>query len=352
MLDRHLVGTLLAGALVAIAGCTGGPGPSAVPTRLVLLTHDAFKVSDGVLERFETAHGVDVQLLQGGDAGAMVNQAILTKAAPLADVLYGIDNTFLSRATNAGIFDPYLSPSLPSVPDALRVDLPMGVTPIDYGDVCLNYDKQAFAGDLRAPTSLAHLMDPAYSGMLVVENPATSSPGLAFMLATRDVFANTEITWLDFWRGLRDNDVLVVDDWDTAYYSSFSGGAGAGDRPIVVSYATSPAAEVVFADPPVSEAPTGVVTDGCFRQIEYAGVLHGTKAPELAGQFVEFMLSPEFQQDIPLNMYVFPARSGLDLPAVFLENAARVTTPTLMDPALDAAAIEGLITEWTDVVLH
>jgi thiamine transport system substrate-binding protein len=340
-------------ALLSTGACAGvGPSPTP-PNQLVVLTHDAFAISDTVLAQFESAHGVDVQILKGGDAGAMVNQAILTKDAPLADVLYGIDNTFLSRATEAGIFDPYTSASLGTVPDLLKTGLPAGVTPIDYGDVCLNYDKEAFTDDVPAPTELLDLMDQAYSGMVVVENPATSSPGLAFMLATKGMFGvDGDLTWLDFWRGLRDNDVLVVDDWDTAYYSSFSGGSGEGDRPIVVSYATSPAAEVFFADPPISEAPTGVVTDGCFRQVEYAGVLHGTRAPDLARQFVDFMLSPEFQQDIPLNMFVFPARSGLDLPAVFVDNAAQVADPTLLDPALDAAAIQGLITEWTDVVLH
>ena len=336
-----------------LAACLPGGSPSAAPTQLVLLTHDAFAVSDGVLQTFEAEHAVDVQILKGGDAGSMVNQAILTRDAPLADVMYGIDNTFLSRAVAAGIFDPYASESLGTVPDLLKVGVSGEVTPIDYGDVCLNYDKSAFNADLPAPTELLDLIDPAYRGMVVVENPATSSPGLAFMLATEGRFGDDgEVTWLEFWRGLRDNDVLVVDDWDTAYYSSFSGGAGEGDRPIVVSYATSPVAEVVFADPPVSEAPTGVVTDGCFRQIEYAGVLHGTKRPEVARAFVDFMLSPEFQTDIPLNMFVFPARPDVDLPQVFVDNAAQVSSPVLMDPLQDAEVSQGLIREWTDVVLH
>ncbi len=339
--------------LLLIGACNLVAGPSTAPTQLVLLTHDAFVVSDAVLEGFEAAHAVDVQILKVGDAGSMVNQAILTKDAPLADVLYGIDNTFFSRALAAGIFDPYTSINLGTVPDLLTMGLSGEVTPVDYGDVCLNYDKQAFTTDVPAPTELLDLLDPAYRGMVVVENPATSSPGLAFMLATHARFGDdTEVTWLEFWRGLRDNDVLVVDDWDTAYYTSFSGGAGEGDRPIVVSYATSPVAEVVFADPVSSEAPTGVVTDGCFRQIEYAGVLHGTKRPELARAFVDFMLSPEFQADIPLNMFVFPARLGVDLPQVFVENAAQVSTPTVMDPRQDAEISQGLIREWTDVVLH
>lgn len=355
MADSRLrcVCSVLAALIVVVGACVPAGGPSAAPTELVVLTHDAFAVSDGVLERFETAHGVDVQVLKGGDAGSVVNQAILTKEAPLADVLYGVDNTFLSRALDAGIFDPFTSVSLGAVPDPLKLGLSGEVTPIDYGDVCLNFDRTAFSADLPAPTELLDLLEPAYRGMLVVQNPATSSPGLAFMLATHGSLGEDgEVPWLEFWRRLRDNDVLVVDDWDTAYYSSFSGGASEGDRPIVVSYATSPVAEVLFADPPVTEPPTGVVTDGCFRQVEYAGVLLGSKRSELARAFVDFMLSPEFQADIPLNMFVFPARLGADLPEVFVDNAARVPAPVVIDPRQDAGIVQGLIQEWTDVVLR
>ena len=327
-------------------------GGTAAPTRLVLLTHDSFLVSDGIVEAFETEHGVDVQVVTGGDAGEMVNRAILTRDAPLADVLYGIDNTLLGRALNGGIFEPYTSSQLGAVDASLTTGLDGRVTPIDYGDVCLNYDKSAFSGNPPVPTSLSELTEPAYRGMLVVENPATSSPGLAFMLASHRQFGAQGMPWLDFWSALRQNDVLVVNDWESAYYTSFSGGAGTGDRPIVVSYATSPAAEVVFAETPLPEAPTGVITDGCFRQVEYAGVLHGTKAPELAGRFIDYMLSAEFQQDIPLNMFVFPARTGLTLPDAFVDNAAMVPDPILLDPALDSAAIQGLVAEWTDVVLR
>jgi thiamine transport system substrate-binding protein len=351
-MNRTRAAALLAVAVLSIGACaSAGPSPTP-PTQLVVLTHDAFAISDNVLAQFESAHGVDVQILKGGDAGVMVNKAILTKDAPLADVLYGIDNTFLSRALDAGIFDPYSSPALTSVPDALEAGTSGVVTPIDYGDVCLNYDKSAFGSDLPQPATLEDLLDPAYMGKLVVENPATSSPGLAFLLATIDRFGETNQAWQVYWQSLRANDVLVVNDWDTAYYTSFSGGAGEGDRPIVVSYATSPAAEVVFADPPVTEAPTGVVTDGCFRQVEYAGVLHGAKAPDLARQFVDFMLSVDFQQDIPLNMYVFPANSQAVAPEVFVQNAATVPDPIQMDPALIAANRDRWVEEWTDVVLH
>ena len=349
------MGTVIrVGLAMLVGGCSfaGSPSPSA-PDRLVVLTHDAWAVSDTVLTSFESAHGVNVEILEGGDAGEMVNKAILTKDAPLADVLYGVDNTFLSRALDADIFEPYTSAEV----SEMRADLTAGtngaVTPIDYGDVCLNFDKEAFGATAPAPTRLEDLTDPRYKGMLVVENPATSSPGLAFLLATIGHFGSDgDYTWRDYWTELRTNDVLVENDWDTAYLTSFSGGASGGDRPVVVSYATSPVAEVVFADPPVTVAPTGVVADRCFRQVEYAGVLRGAEAPELARQFVDFMLSAEFQGDIPLNMFVFPANPEATLPDVFVTNAAVVPSPIAMDPATIAANRDAWVEEWTDVVLR
>jgi thiamine transport system substrate-binding protein len=337
--------------LVGACGVPGGPS-TAPPARLVLMTHDSFAISDEVMARFEQEHGVSVEVLKSGDAGSMVNQAILTRDAPLADVLYGVDNTFLSRALDAGIFDPHTSPAAGDISPSLTYGTQGLVTPIDYGDVCINYDKAAFEDEIP-PGQLSELVDPSLKGKLVVENPATSSPGLAFLLATVVEFGEDgAYTWQDYWQGLRDNAVLVVEDWDTAYYSSFSGGSGEGDRPLVVSYATSPVAEVVFADPPITEAPTGVVARQCFRQVEYAGVLHGSKAPELARQFVDFMLSEDFQSDIPLNMYVFPASPNADVPDVFERYAAVVGDSAGLDPAQIAANRDRWVQEWTDVVLH
>jgi thiamine transport system substrate-binding protein len=283
----------------------------------------------------------------------MVNQAILTRDAPLAHVLFGVDNTFLSRALDADIFEPYSSPGLADVPRELILDEEGRVTPIDYGDVCLNIDREAFDADTPAPVGLEDLVQPAYRSMLVVQNPATSSPGLSFLLATIARFGEDgEYTWRDFWRELRDNDVLVTSGWEDAYYGAFSGGAGEGDRPIVVSYATSPPAEVYFADPPPAEAPTLAIMDGCFRQVEFAGILAGAGGGEPARRLIDFMLSPTFQEDVPLNMFVFPANAQAQVPEVFEAHAARVDQPLTMDPFEIDTQRERLIEEWTDVVLR
>ncbi len=344
-----LVVIVLALVACTVPGATPTPAP---PTELSLMTHDSFAMSPGVLESFESEHGVTVRVLKAGDAGSMVNQAILTRDNPVADVLFGVDNTFLSRALEADIFIAHEAADLSAVDDALELDPTHRVTPIDYGDVCLNFDRDAFAGS-EPPARLEDVAQSDFRSMLVVENPATSSPGLAFMLATIARFGeSSDYTWLDYWRDLRANDVVVESGWETAYFSRFSGGSGEGDRPIVVSYATSPVAEAQGINPPPEVAPTGVVDDGCFRQIEFAAVLRGTDSPELAGQFIDHMLSLDFQSDIPLNMYVFPARSDAPVPPIFANHAADVSQPVSMDAAQIDANRERWLEEWTDVVVR
>ena len=323
--------------------------------RLTLMTHDSFYLPDAVIESFEAAHDVDLQLLPAGDAGSMVNQAILTAERPLADVLYGIDNTFLSRALAADIFEPYRSPELAAVPPELQLDAEGRVTPIDVGHVCLNLDRAAFEeGGLPAPSRLEDLADPALAGQLVVQNPATSSPGLAFLLATVAYFGeDPESGWTAYWADLRENGVTVAAGWEEAYYGHFSGGSGEGELPIVVSYASSPVAEVLFGDDPEAvESPTVALDAGCFRQIEFAGILRGTEEPELAAALIDHLLSAEVQAELPLAMYVYPARTDVALPEAFERHALVPSAPLSLDPAVIDAGREAWIREWTDIVLR
>ncbi|MCL4869842.1 MAG: thiamine ABC transporter substrate-binding protein [Anaerolineae bacterium] len=324
-------------------------------TTLRLMTHDSFTISETTLQQFESQYNITIEILPAGDAGAMLNQAILTREDPLADLLFGVDNSFMSRALAADLFIPYQSPELVHVPISLQLDNSYRLTPVDYGDVCLNYDKAWFAqNNLPVPQSLRELTDPMYRGLLVVQNPATSSPGLAFLLATLDVFGETgPYSYLDFWAELRANDVLVTNGWSEAYYGAFTVGGG-GTRPLVVSYASSPPAEVYFAETPPAEAPTAsVVAPGtCFRQVEFVGILQGTKNEILAQQFIDFMLSPVFQEDIPLNMFVFPANNQAVLPDLFTRWAQIPDEPVWGDAAAIEANREKWINAWTETVLR
>jgi thiamine transport system substrate-binding protein len=337
---------------VPVPTATSEPPAAAEPVTIRLMTHDSFNISEDVLQQFEAETGITVELFPAGDAGAMLNQAILAKDDPLADVLYGVDNTFLSRALENDIFIPYDSPELANLDDGLKLDPQNRALPVDYGDVCLNYDLAWFAEQgIDPPDSLEDLTDPAYANLTVVENPATSSPGLAFLLATVGHFG--EENYLDFWQQMVENGMLVTNGWEDAYWGQFSA-ASDGDRPIVVSYASSPPAEVFFADPPIEEAPTAaVVSDGsCFRQIEFVGVLAGTEHEAEAKQLVDFMLGTTFQEDIPLNMFVYPANTGASLPELFVEHSVVPQNPALVSPDDIAANREAWIGAWTETVLR
>jgi thiamine transport system substrate-binding protein len=319
------------------------------PAAITLLTHDSFDVSEDVWASFTDATGIEVTLAPIGDAGTLVNQAVLTRDAPQGDVLFGVDTSFLSRALDAELFVAYESPELANVDMRYVLDPEHRVTPVDVGDVCLNYDVAWFddAG-VPVPTDLAELTDETYRGLLAVQNPATSSPGLSFLLATVDRFG--EDGYLDFWADLRDNDVVVTDGWSEAYYEEFSA-AGGGDRPLVVSYASSPPAEVFFADPQPDAAPTGVIEASCFRQIEFVGILDGTPHVDEAQRLVDFLLSREFQEDLPLTMFVFPVRDDAQLPEVFVDHAVVPDDPLELDPFEIGEGRERWIEAWTATAL-
>jgi thiamine transport system substrate-binding protein len=323
------------------------------PETLTIMTHDSFAVSEDVVRSFEDAHNAKIIFLQSGDAGAVLNKAILTKEAPLADVLFGVDNTFLSRALEADIFSSYESPELENIPDSFKLDSSYSALPVDYGDVCINYDRAYFADNsLTVPQSLEDLTRPEYANLLVVENPATSSTGLAFLLATVAHFG--EDGYLDFWSALKDNGVVVVDGWETAYYTNFSASSGRGPQSMVVSYGTSPAAEVIFADPPVDDGPTASILgpDTCFRQIEFVGILEGTEHRALAEKFVDFMLNRQFQEDMPLQMFVYPVNSNAILPDEFTKYSQAPERTADLAPDVIAANRDKWIQEWTDVVMN
>jgi thiamine transport system substrate-binding protein len=323
----------------------------AAPQELKVMTHDSFAISEDVIAAFEQENNAKVAFLASGDTGTALNKAILSRDNPLADVFYGVDNTFLSRALQEGIFEAYKSPLLGNIPDEFHLDPENRALPVDYGDVCLNYDIAYFSDKgITPPQILEDLLKPEYKGLVVVQNPATSSPGLAFLLATIAHFG--EDGFLDYWEALAANDLLVVNDWNTAYYTEFS--RSGGGRPLVLSYASSPVAEVLFSTEPLTEPPTGVVTGpgSCFRQVEFAGILKGTKQRDLAEKWIDFMLSPTFQEDVPLQMFVLPVNSEAELDETFNQYTAIPQEPAALDPETISANRETWIKAWTETVLR
>jgi len=344
---RAVLAAALAGVLV-LAAC-GGDDPDSV----TLVAYESFPTDPDnpivlALAEFAEQSGIDVEILIAGDAGTMLSKAALTAGNPEGDVMWGIDNTFLSRAIDAEIFDPYEAAQFDSLPTDL-VELVPGreATPVDFGDVCVNYDIAALAdAGVPPPTGLTDLRAPEFSGMLAVENPATSSPGLAFLLATVAEFGDDG--WEPYWEALAANDVRVVDGWTQAYYEEFSWWGG--ERPLVVSYGSSPPFEVMFADDALDAAPTAVVESTCFRQVEFAGVLAGTNAPTAARELVDFLGSERFQREIAMNLFVFPANPHVELADEFVRWATIPDEPLALDPARIEEHRADWIDRWTAIV--
>ncbi|MDG4862797.1 thiamine ABC transporter substrate-binding protein [Streptomyces sp. T-3] len=347
--------------MVALAACGSGSGDEASggdSKTVTLVSHESFAVSPDVLKDFEKQSGYKVKMLKSGDAGAAVNRAILSKGNPQGDVFFGVDNTLLSRALDNDLFTSYEAKGLDRVPEDVQLDKgEHRVTPIDTGDICVNYDKKYFADKkLAPPQSFDDLIKPEYKDMLVVENAATSSPGLGFLLGTTAKYGDDG--WQDYWSKLKDNGVKVVDGWTQAYDQEFSGSAGGkkakGDRPLVVSYASSPPVEVVYAKQPpktAEEAPTGVATGTCFRQIEFAGLLNGAKNEKGGKALIDFLISKKFQDDMPLNMFVNPVAKDAQLPEVFTKFGAQAKDLQSMDPKKIADNREKWLKSWQSLVL-
>jgi thiamine transport system substrate-binding protein len=325
---------------------------------ITLVTYDSFPERDddqspvnAALDQFTEHTGIEVEVLHAGDAGTMVSKASLTAGNPEGDVMFGVDNTFLSRVVDEKVFDSYAAKGLESLPADLRALTPAGeATPVDYGDVCVNYDIGWYEErGLEPPSNLADLADERYADQLVVENPATSSPGLAFLLATIAEYGDDG--WRGYWEQLRANGVAVVDDWEQAYNEEFSW-VGGGSRPLVVSYGSSPPAEVIYADPRRDDAPTGVIESTCFRQIEYAGVLRGTDEPAAARALIDFLVSAPFQETLALNLFVYPVNPAVELPPEFVEFTVVPDDPASLDPATIGEHRAEWTDEWTETVLR
>ena len=337
--------SILLAALVVLAACSGSPGGTtdstvpagdattvpadATPGEVTLLAYDSFTPAEGIFDAFEKQTGAKVKVVTGGDSGSLISKAILTAGNPEGDVLWGVDNTTLSRAEGARLLDSY--------------EL------VDEGDVCVNYDKQWYASrGITPPASLDDLVKPVYRGQLVVQDPVNSSPGLAFLMASVAKYGDG---WRQWWAQLKENKVRIAADWTAAYTVDFSGSSGKGKYPLVVSYGSSPPAEVLYAATPIDEPPTGVIESTCFRQTEYVGVLRGTKNPGIARSLVDYLLDVPFQESMPLSLFVFPVNPQAKLPDLFTKFAVRAASPLALDPDVIAENRDGWLDEWRAIAL-
>lgn len=333
----------------ALAGCGSDDSTadsSKIGTTLVVATHNSWAMSKEVMSEFKKQTGITVKIATNGDAGELTNKLVLTKGDPIADGVYGIDNTFATRAVDAGVLAKYQVMVTPASVQAFTLagDGASYLSPIDYSDVCVNIDDTWFAKKkIAPPATLDDLTKPAYRGLMVTEGAKTSSTGLAFLLATVGKYGDD---WKSYWAGLVKNDVKIDKDWENAYEVDFTAGGGNGDRPIAVSYSSSPP----FTIPKGATKPTtSALLDTCFRQVEYAGVLAGAKNPLGMQKFIDFMTSRTFQQALPDNMYVYPVDSAAPLPAGWDTFARVAPTPYVVQPADITANRDTWLRQWSDV---
>jgi thiamine transport system substrate-binding protein len=343
-----VVAALTAGAGL-FAGCsvTAPSGDGEQDNQVVVATHDSWAMSRDVLRKFTRATGYTVRAEPNGDAGQLTNKLVLTKGSPIADVAYGIDNTFASRAVDEGVLADYRAKDQPASASAYALDDPDAakkLTPIDYGDVCVNIDDVWFRKhDLTPPRTLDDLTDPDYRNLFVTPGASSSSPGLAFLLATIAEYGDR---WPDYWERLMANGTKLTSGWSDAYEVDFSGGGGNGDRPIVLSYASSPP----FTIPEGGQRPTtSSLLDTCFRQVEYAGVLEGARNPEGAQAFIDFMTHRDFQEALPDNMYVYPVDDHASLPPTWAEFAHTAARPLTVPAADIARNRDTWLRQWSDI---
>lgn len=327
---RSLLATSFVLVVTACSSQSSNTSTDATPNEVTLLAYDAFTPQEGIFDAFTAATGAKVKVVTSGDTGTLISKAILTAGNPEGDVLWGLDNTLLSRAQKAELLTSY--------------------EPVDYGDICVNYDKQWFASrNIAPPTSLEDLALPTYKNLLTVEDPVASSPGLGFLLGTIAHFGADN--WQGYWKSLKANGVHIAPDWTTAYTIDFSGSSGKGKYPLVVSYGSSPPAEVLYAEKPIDTPPTAVIESTCFRQTEYVGALRGTRNPNNATLLISYLLDVPFQESMPLSLFVFPINKKATLPDLFTQFAVTPKNPLSLDPADIEKNRDSWLSTWRDIVL-
>ena len=332
---RRTAMSAVAAAALLLAGCTGesgdesdadaSPSDSATPTTVVLVTHDSLTPITDVLERFEKESGLTVELNTVDDVGTLADR-LVSQEQPLGDVVLGVDNTFLTRVDDTVTEVNYL-------------------WPVGEADVCVNADKAWFAHQgLPVPRTLDDLIDPRYQGLLVVPDPGTSSLGLAFLLAGVDEYGDTQVG--DYWTALRENGVKIADSAQDAYDGEFTAADGSGDRPLVVSYSTSP----VSTTGQNGEPSTVSLPETCFRHEEYAGVLAGAKNRQGAKDLLWFLVSDAAQQKLPGSLSLYPAKDSTKLPGEWADLPERAQDPHELDPEEIAENREAWIEAWNAIL--
>jgi len=298
---------------------------------------------------FEERYGCRVEVREFEDARSALLALIEEGESPRADVIIGVDNSLIEEAIEAGVLEPYEPPNLEDVPDWLveSLDPTLHAVPYDYGLIALVYDSERIPPERVEGLTFDELLDLA--NLTVAEDPTLSSTGLGFLMWQVAYYraAGEEGAWVDWWRDAVSRGLLVAGSWGDAYDIFLDEAQG---RPVVVSYGTDPAYSYYFYNETRYRAALIELNgeETAWLQVEGIGLVKGAPNPEAARKFIEWFLSPEVQSLIPLNNWMYPASSRVDLPDVFERFAIDPTEARLMNSELSPGEIGERLSEWLD----
>ncbi len=348
---RALARSLALVLLALTAGCTRptSPPPTVDTTNLTVLAPQSLVVDDEVIGRFEQESGISVLFRNIGPATDMVERIVEGGSVPSGwDLVYGIDNQQMVAAIEAGLFQPYAAAGLADVPDHLEIDSSQHLLPVSHNYVMVNADRDYFEReDIDPPASLDDLRRPEIASLLALPSPETDQAGRGFLAATARYFG--EDAFIDFWADLDEGGAQVAANWTEAYLGAYTvGSSGEGDRPLVLAYASAPAADAVFT-PGAGDSPPSVALDlpgAGFHQIDLVGIAADTPRVEQARALVEFLLGPEFQASVAQRMFAFPVLPDAETGQSFAEHARPPAEPVNMEPSILDDRMQSWLVSW------
>lgn len=307
----------------------------AAPPTLVVYTYDSFTSEWGpgpqVKAAFEARCACKLELVGLSDGVAMLNRLKLEGANSRADVVLGIDTNLTADARASGLFESHgLKLRNSALPGGWHDDL---FLPYDFGYFAFVYNRERLA---KPPTSLRQLVDDADGPTLLIEDPRTSTPGLGLLLWMKKVFGDEAG---QAWTKLSKRIVTVSKGWSEAYGLFLK-----GEADMVLSYTTSPAYHVIAEND--SRYAAARFSEGHYQQIEVAGLVRSSRHKQLAREFLEFMISDDFQKIIPTTNWMYPVIADKSvLPAEFGELID--PSPALMlDEQRVASQRKAWVEEW------
>ncbi len=262
---------------------------------LTVYTYDSFASDWGpgpaIEKAFEAECGCDLKFVALDDGVSILNRLRLEGASTQADIVLGLDNNLIEEAKNTGLLDMHgIDTALLSVPGGWKDET---FVPYDYGYFAFVYNKQKL---VNPPKSLKELVEQRDDLKVIYQDPRTSTPGQGLLLWMKSVYGDKAA---EAWKQLADRTVTVTKGWSEAYSMFLK-----GESDLVLSYTTSPAYHLIAENDDNYAAAD--FAEGHYIQVEVAAKVKGGQNPELADQFMRFMLSDTFQSAMPTGNWMYP----------------------------------------------